>query len=1176
MHLGQLARFALVVLMGSTALAAEVREEATVIAIAGSSVTVARAGAVTWDVVQPPRLPLVLMTGDRIRTGERCRAALRVRDGSIVHLDELVTLKLDSTDRSVLIELLSGILSFFHRDRPGSLEVRGQGVSALIRGTEFVFSVAPQGPATLTLLEGEVAVSSLQGGESVYAAPPGTPGVRLAWLAGEAPRRTAVLAGESIQAIQWLLYYPAVLDPRDLELSEQSRTALAESLRLYGSGDLLAALASYPPGRPAPDSDEQIFHAALLLSVGNVTETETILAGLPADLRIQRLANALRGLIAAVQLRECASDSSNSSDRLATEWMALSYCRQSVADLPGALAAAQSATEASPDFGFAWARVAELQFSFGNLREVEKALNRARTLTPRNAQVHALEGFLLAARRRTTQAEAAFNEAIALDPGLGNAWLGRGLIRIRQGDLAGGRADLTMAASTEPQRAFFRSYLGKAFSAERNAPRALHEFELAKLADPSDPTAWLYNALELDAQNRVNEAVRELEQAKRLTENRSRYRSPTLLGQDLSVASVSLARLYRDAGLSEWSVNEAARAVSASYDNFSAHLFLADSYQLMRDPNLTNLRLETAAFSEYLIANLLAPGGVQVFSPAMSQQEYAQLFDRRKIGGSSLTEFSNRGAWEETALVYGTFDTTSFAIEGTVGHNPGYRVNDDQDLRQVSVLWRQQLTHEDTLFVELFDLKREGGDLRQLAYPSQANPYFRFEERQNPDAVLGYRHEWQEGNNTLFLYSHARDQLTLTNFTTYPLVSGGEPWAFDSDFGEQMERQLNVNSFELQQALTREKWSIIAGTRFQFGQNEATAVLMPTESIFPTDDANLGQFLPLPYSGDGSVNRQTVYAYLGWSPTSWLELIGGVAFDRLVYPENLMTPPFSSDQVSIQHWSPKAGVIITPNDRTTLRAAYTESLNGADLDQSYRIEPPQVAGFVQSYRSVVPESLVGGTPGALIQNAAVAWEQQLGHGTYLGVLGQILWSDSERTDGTYDISPEWPEPTSILRELNFRERRAGAYVQQLLGNWWSIGARYMVTEGDFDSTVADVAQLHTESSAVLNQVGLLALFNYRGGFFAQAEALWNDQRGSESWLEFDEFQDPPLVPLSQPLGDTFWQVNLTVGYRFARRQGEVSVGVLNVNGADYHLSPVTSYVDLPHERTVVVRVRFQF
>ena len=49
-----------------------------------------------------------------------------------------------------------------------------------------------------------------------------------------------------------------------------------------------------------------------------------------------------------------------------------------------------------------------------------------------------------------------FERAIAIDGGLGNAWLGRGLCRIRQGKALEGRQDIQVAATVEPTRAIFR------------------------------------------------------------------------------------------------------------------------------------------------------------------------------------------------------------------------------------------------------------------------------------------------------------------------------------------------------------------------------------------------------------------------------------------------------------------------------------------------------------------------------------------------------------------------------------------------------------------------------------------------------------------------------------------------------------------------------------------------
>src|SRR5439155_2876707 len=116
-----------------------------------------------------------------------------------------------------------------------------------------------------------------------------------------------------------------------------------------------------------------------------------------------------------------------------------------------------------------------------------------------------------------------------------------------------------------------------------------------------------------------------------------------------------LAQAYRDAGMTDVSVREAARAVSYDYANYSAHLFLANSYDELRDPNRINLRYETPSESEYLIANLLAPVGAGTLSQTISQQEYSKLFERDRLGVASSTEYLSRGAWVQSGAQFGTF-----------------------------------------------------------------------------------------------------------------------------------------------------------------------------------------------------------------------------------------------------------------------------------------------------------------------------------------------------------------------------------------------------------------------------------------------------------------------------------------------------------------------------------------
>src|SRR5439155_14439332 len=129
-------------------------------------------------------------------------------------------------------------LSFFHRDKPGSLRVITRGAVAGVKGTEFVLAVTMVNSVEQTRLEvidGIVQLSNAQGsllltnGESAVAE------------MNRAPARTAGFVANNV--LQWCFYYPAVLDLADLPLSSDEQAALTESLEAYRAGDLLPALA---------------------------------------------------------------------------------------------------------------------------------------------------------------------------------------------------------------------------------------------------------------------------------------------------------------------------------------------------------------------------------------------------------------------------------------------------------------------------------------------------------------------------------------------------------------------------------------------------------------------------------------------------------------------------------------------------------------------------------------------------------------------------------------------------------------------------------------------------------------------------------------------------------------------------------------------------------------------
>jgi len=284
------------------------------------------------------------------------------------------------------------------------------------------------------VIEGEVELQTERGDLNLKTKQAGTvrPGLR----------PEPVLMREANDLIQWCLYYPAVLDADELELSASQQAALTDSMAAYRSGDLKAALERFPSNQ-ADDSDaERIYRAALLLAVGQVQEASRLLALSSGDstrARDRALTSAVAQLIASVKSERRAQPAA-SEFATASEWLAESYRLQSEAKLDEALRAARKSVEASPKFGFGWARVAELEFSFGRVPAAREALDRALQLAPRNAQPIALRGFLLAAENRIQPAIASFDEAIALDGALAIAWLGAWIVSHPRGQFGEGQA----------------------------------------------------------------------------------------------------------------------------------------------------------------------------------------------------------------------------------------------------------------------------------------------------------------------------------------------------------------------------------------------------------------------------------------------------------------------------------------------------------------------------------------------------------------------------------------------------------------------------------------------------------------------------------------------------------------------------------------------------------------
>ncbi len=1151
-----------------TTLAAQ-KTNAVLVEIEGQ-VSVSRANSQAWD---PGYTNQALFPTDRIRTIERSRAVVQLSDLSTLRLGPMSFVRIPE-EKGRGMNLLRGLLYYFHRDKPGTLPVQTPSAYAVILGTEFTVEVDDNGATRVTLIDGTLDLTNqfgsitLTNGEAATAQPNTAP--------------VKVPAIQAVNVIQWVLYYPGVLDLEELKFTPAEEQALSPSLAAYRSGDLIAAVADYPENRQPGSEAEKIYFAALNLAVGEVERAQALLDTMAgANNPMASLANALRTVIAAVNFRPHPGPRPRGREqRTATELIAESYYAQSRSELNEALEFARRAAEVSPNFSFAWARVAELEFSFGRTAQARTAVDTSLQLAPRNAHAVALKGFLFAADNRIREAIAAFDEAIALNGAMGNAWLGRGLCRIRRGDIAGGREDLQVAATVEPQRAIFRSYLGKAFSNEGNLDGARKELHLAQGLDAGDPTAWLYSALLNRDVNRINEGVRDLEHARELNNNRGLYRSRLLLDKDRAVQGVNLAGFYADAGMLEVSAREAGRAVEADPANYSAHLFLADTYERQRDPVRINQRFETAAVTEYLLANLLSPVGAGTLAQSVTQNEYSKLFERDGFGVSSTTEYYSRGAWWQSGAQYGSYDNFSYAISGFYNSDNGQRANNDAEQNELSVQFKQQLTPSDSIYFHVVRSEIEGGDLLARQNPASANRTLRVEERQEPLLLAGYQHEWAPGVHTLALAGWLTDELKVRNGQQQTLIIDKFPSGnavadvIPITIEQQYETEVSLFTGELQQIWQQEKHAVIAGGRYQAGQfdtrNQHEEAVVP-----PGIPPLLGGLIPsAPQHVESDFARASAYGYFHWRPWSPLLLVAGLSYDWLRYPLNFRYAPLVQGEDETSQLSPKGGIIWTPTDRTTLRAAYSQSLGGVGFDQSFRLEPTQVAGFNQAFRSMIPESVAGANSAAEFETWNASIEQKLGRGTYIALAGERLDSRVERAFGVYDFGLPFPSApvvrSSTRQQLDFEEQTLSLTVNQLVGTEWAFGLRYRLSHADLQSDFQHIPNnlltpglfnARTDSEALLHQVNLLAIYNHSSGFFGQLEALWSAQKNEGANAGGDE---------------DFWQLNVFAGWRGFQRRMEVRVGVLNITDEDYRLNPLNLTAELPRERTFVARLKFNF
>ena len=316
-------------------------------------------------------------------------------------------------------------------------------------------------------------------------------------------------------------------------------------------------------------------------------------------------------------------------------------------------------------------------------------------------------------------------------------------------------------------------------------------------------------------------------------------------------------------------------------------------------------------------------------------------------------------------------------------------------------------------------------------------------------------------------------------------------------------------------------------------------------------------------------DRFSTYGYYELKPTDHLHLTLGLTYDYEHYPVNLGQPPLSNQETDKGRLSPKVGVDWTFPEGTRLRADYTRSMGGLINDSSTSIEPSEIGGFNQSFRSLIPQSAGFGTPpAATFETWGLGVDHKFPTGTYVDIEGQLLTSrGNQEVGGYFDPTPGTQVLSPLSQSQYFQEKDAFASISQLICQDLSVGARYTLTAvdltADFYSPGAGMTYPQHQNST-LNNLTFFGNFYTPCGFFSQIQYNW--------WSQDNNLNS---LGAAEP-DDQFWQLNLFGGYRFPRRHVEMAVGVLNLFNHNYNIDPVTYFLEQARNRTFVASLKLSF
>ena len=1078
-------------------------------------------------VQQGKSLPLVegmeLHSGDELVVGEPGRVAVELLDGSYVRLASGSRMKLPGKQKP--LGLLAGALHFLsHSEQHPTVET--QQVTAAIRGTEFEI-VADNEETAISMFSGSVDGQSKEGRAQLGA------GQAARFRRGKAPEVFALV--QSDRSVQWSMFVPFAAQPDDNK----------DAVTLFEKGRTEAALTKLHSGGRVPCDPEVVLKGRMLVSSGSPKEGAALLERCVTSGASGSSKAVAAAALSTVKLMGGDSTTADSLSILAMQAaptssvarIARSYALQERGDLDGALAAlGEASIDDSDDLK---ARRAEVMFMFGRVPEARDVLA---SISNRSWYAETVYGFVLMADRSFAEAEAAFQNAAAAEPGAGLPRVGLGIIRVNRGELAEARKNFERATLLEPQRGLYRSYLAKDYFEDDAYDKAEPEYIRAMELDPNDPTPYLYRSFMRVAENDLVGALNDISKARELSDARDVYRSKLLLDQDSAMRSASVGRVYQQLGFKERGRLEAITAISQDYQNSTAHRLLSQTQEDL-------FSADTIA-SEQRMANLFSPLSINVvdsIGTGVSLNEYSQLLEKdgwRTAVNSGFDSKSDQfrsgvlSAFKKENVVFG------LSADGA-GYN-GVADDPRTTAGQVGASFQAQPTWADRFVVE--GRGTFTGDTDQEQSTDIMNGTFN----------AAYLHKFSPGVTGLLNSTYDRSRLVNRQFDYVAdigvtSIDQGQQSTFFEQFPFQ-DRSKRYETTVVNEAQVLADTGIVHSI---LTFRNATSALDNYDNGVANLDADSGTSLDFTSAGAPRLNSNSL-SYLGAVDVGGgLTMNVGAEYETLQWADR-DEAPFTDERSDDNLASPKAGFVYRPDERMTLRAGYGESLGKGTRTDLISLEPTLIGGITQRYNDL---------PGTKSQNLGLGADFHPDEKTFFGSEWTRRWLDLSNVVSVYNIVDNL-DTGAFYTDVATADRYTtpvgqdfvSAYYYRVLNRRWVAGTDYRFvnqqTNGDDESTLRD------ERGTAFTR------YFFSGGFFVQGSGTYRYQARSNVVTDNG----------SGPNGsDNAFLCGAGVGYRLPTRQGLISLDVQNIFGQDINLSQ-TTYFNEPvfNDPTVRLAANFNF